>query len=253
MMRRRIHRRLLPGEYEVKTMLIHEDPEFEAAATSGDFDIIVPVSIFVPENGDEPVFTAYNVVWDICEQYEKDHPDDLLNADAIRKLCREVVPIVNDMGYSVDLKGSRLIHDYRISGVNEQIERYAAKAEIITSETEIDGLECPLLHAPRPDEDDVCAVVIENGVVCACAAINDFSDDDSVEINVETAVNYRGRGFGTAATAALVRYLINSGETVAYNCAESNKASSGIAEKLGMTLLGKHFNIICYAGEIVDG
>lgn len=233
-------------------MIIHEDPFFEEAAMNGDFDVIVPVSIFVPSNGDEPLFTAYNSVWDICEAYEADNRDDLMNPDALAKLCRDITPAIREMGYDVDLKGSRVILEYRINSTNESVEKYAQHAVIIRSYEEIRELECPLLHVPDPEDGNVCSVVIENGVVCSSADINDYSDDDSVEINIETASAYRGKGYGTIATAGLIRHLLNDGNTVAYNCAEKNISSSAIAKKLGMTLQGKSFNIICYEGEITE-
>jgi RimJ/RimL family protein N-acetyltransferase len=233
-------------------LLIHEDPFFEEAAMSGDFDVIVPVSIFVPANGDEQIITAYNAVWDICEEYEKKNSDDILNAKSLGELCRDIVPIVREMDYDVDLKGSRVILEYRIDSVNEAVEMYSRRSTIVRFAEEIEDLEWPLLHVPDSDDEDPCSIVSENGVVCAFAGINDFSDDDSVEINVETALEHRGKGCGTAATAGLVKFLIEDGNTVAYNCAESNKASSAIARKLGMTLKGKRFSVVCYAGVITE-
>ena len=80
----------------------------------------------------------------------------------------------------------------------------------------------------------------------ALAGINDIADDDAVEIFVETAKEYRRKGYGTAVVATLVRHLTKLGYSVAYNCAESNRASSAIAEKLGMTLKGRRLSVVCY-------
>lgn len=235
-------------------MLIHEDHELESAAMSGDFDVIVPVSVFVPEIGEHEI-VAYNCVWDICEKYERDNRSDILNRGAIEKLFSEVAPAASQMGYSIDSKGSRVILEHRIKEPTAAIIEEAAGALIIRSAVEINGLVCPLLHHPEPDEydeTDVCAVVVKDGVICACAGVNDLADDDACEIFVETAAEYCGKGYGTAAVAALVLHLCGQGCEVAYNCAENNLASSAIARKLGMTLIGRRLSMICYAGEIFD-
>ena len=71
--------------------------------------------------------------------------------------------------------------------------------------------------------------------------------DDTYEIYVETAKAYRGRGFATAAVAALSEYLIGRGCVVGYKCGEDNEASAAVAEKLGMKLDGCRFDMVCYA------
>ena len=234
-------------------MLIHEDSELETAAMCGDFDVIVPVSIYLPCGEGEPEITAYRNVWDICRKYETENFSDILDGPALGGLLCELAPVVREMGYDIDLKGSKIILEYRAERVTSAIEKYAGGADIVETGMELEGLECPLIHRPEPDgldETDVCAVVVKSGEICACAGVNDLSDDDLYEIFVETAVPYRGHGYGTAAVAALARRLIDIGCTVGYRCAETNRASLRIAEKLGMTYTGKRFSVICYAGEL---
>ncbi len=229
-------------------MLIHEDYELEAAAMRGELCIAVPVSVYKPVSG-ECEITAYRNAWDICKTYEEKYGDGILSESAVCELFSLVAPVADSMGYAADAKESRVIREYRISEVTPNIAEFADTAEIVKDAAEVEGFECPLLHAPDPDPDDdedVCAVVIHDGKIVSLAGINDIADDDAVEIFVETAKEYRGHGYGTASVGGLVRHLTNIGYTVAYNCAETNTASSAIAEKLGMTLAGRRFSIVCY-------
>lgn len=235
-------------------MLIHENRELESAAMSGDFDIIVPVSVYLPENGGEAQITAYDIVWEICERYAERGKDLLFSAETRNSLCDELTPIVEEIGYDIDRRGSRVILEYRFDECDLP-EEDDGGAVIVGSAKEIEGIPCRVLHRPDPDPDDptdACAVVICDGAICAVAGVNDYADDEAVEIYAETAKKYRGRGFGTAAVRTLAAYLHRQGCIVAYNCAETNRASSKIAERLSMTLVGRRYSVICYAGEIID-
>lgn len=229
-------------------MLVHEDPVLEKAAMEGELCIAVPVSVYKPECG-ECVITAYENVWDICDAHEKKYGDDILSEESVKGLFAAVAPVAEGMGYSADVKESRIIREYRARG--ERLPSFDCDENVVTvgDTAEVEGLECLLLHDPEPDpddEEDVCTVIIKDGRIVALAGINDIADDDSVEIFVETAKDFRGRGYGTAVTAALVNHLARIGYNTAFNCAESNKASSAIAEKLGMTLEGRRYSLVCY-------
>ncbi len=231
-------------------MLIHEDKMLESAAMEGELCIAVPVSVFVPHSDGECRITAYENVWEICMEHEAEYGSDILGETSVKELFSKIAPVADGMGYEADEKESRVILEYRISSPNEDISGFSGNARIIHDTAEVEGLECHLLHSPCPDpedECDVCAVVIRDNTVVSCAGVNDISDDDAVEIFVETAKDYRGCGYGKATVSALVRHLTNMNYTVAYNCAETNKASSAIAEKLGMTLVGKRLSVVCYA------
>ncbi|MBE6707724.1 MAG: GNAT family N-acetyltransferase [Ruminococcaceae bacterium] len=231
-------------------MLVHEDKILEDAAMGGELCIAVPVSVYIPLPNGEWEITAYENVWEICMEHEAKYGEDILSDSSVKELFSKISPVADKMGYTADEKESRVIREYRVSSLNEDILNYSDMAQIVRDESEIRGLECPLLHPPCPDpedECDVCAVVVRDGVIVSCAGVNDISDDDAVEIFVETAKAYRGKGYGKAAVATLVRHLTNSGYAVAYNCADTNKSSSAIAEKLNMTLAGKRLSIVCFA------
>lgn len=231
-------------------MLLHEELEIEEAALEGGLCICVPVSVWLEEGMCEAEITAYGNVWDICEEYEKNFADDLFCAAAKDFLVGKIAPIVKNYGYEADVKSFGTVLEYRIAELNEKIGKYSVGATVIRSADEVKDYPCSLLHKPDPDDEEeayACAVVICDGAVVALAGVNDFFTDDTHEIFVETAKEYRGRGFGTAAVAALTEHLTGIGLTVGYKCKEDNKASCAIAEKLGMTLSGKRLDLVCYA------
>ena len=76
-----------------------------------------------------------------------------------------------------------------------------------------------------PGSVDVAFAVVKGDTALSVASVNDFSDDGSVEINVETAPSERGQGYGSAVTYALCRYLLSLGERVSFRCRSTNAAS----------------------------
>ena len=231
-------------------MLLHEELEIEEAALEGGLCICVPVSVWLEEGQSEAEITAYGNVWDICEEYEKYFSDDLFGVAAKGFLMEKIAPIVKNLGYEIDVKSFGAILEYKIAETNETVEKYSGGAMIVRSADEVKDYACPLLHKPDPDDENeayACAVVICDGAVVAIAGVNDFFTDDTHEIFVETAKDYRGRDFGTAAVAKLTEHLTGLGLTVGYKCGEGNAASAAIAEKLGMTLSGRRMDLVCYA------
>lgn len=66
--------------------------------------------------------------------------------------------------------------------------------------------------------------------ICFCARRSDVA----AEAGVETAEEFRGRGFGTRVAAAWALAVRNSGRIPLYSTSWSNHASLGIARKLGL-------------------
>lgn len=72
--------------------------------------------------------------------------------------------------------------------------------------------------------------------VSSCSLI--WASDRFAEIAVATREDYRGRGFGRAAVAALTREILAAGVTPLYVVSEANTASRRLAESLGYRLTG---------------
>ncbi len=94
---------------------------------------------------------------------------------------------------------------------------------------------------------DRMAVIRDGGKIVCFAGLNDIcEEDDYIELTVECAEEYRGRGYGTSCAAALGEYLILLGEKVKYICDDSNLASKAVAEGAGFKLYDKRMPFVCY-------
>jgi RimJ/RimL family protein N-acetyltransferase len=75
--------------------------------------------------------------------------------------------------------------------------------------------------------------------VCFCAR----SSEMAAEAGVETAVDYRGRGFASRVTSAWARLIRESGRLPLYSTSWSNAASLAVARKLGLSMCGSDWNL----------
>ncbi len=85
--------------------------------------------------------------------------------------------------------------------------------------------------------------LIDNGhavSVCFCARRTDVT----AEAGVETAVEYRSRGFATQVTAAWGLAIRASGRVPLYNTSWDNHASLAVARKLGLSMYASTWSIL---------
>ena len=76
--------------------------------------------------------------------------------------------------------------------------------------------------------------------VCFCARRTDVT----AEAGVETAVEYRGRGFATQVTAAWALAIRASGRVPLYSTSWDNHASLAVARKLGLFMYASTWSIL---------
>jgi len=226
-------------------MIIREDPELEEAVRDGIFDVAVPVSVFLPDDGDEVQITTFECTLDICREFEKKYGDDPFNEGGLAGLFASVASVMKEIGYVVDKKASRVILEYVAN--TDSVISHGDGAHLIFSKDDIAELKCFLLHKPEPEEDFPCAVVVCDDTVVSVAGINDLSLGDEVEIYTETAPGFRGKGYAVEAVSCLTKYLLAEGEIVGYFCGEDNTSSARVAEKSGFSLRGKRYSVVAYA------
>ena len=81
--------------------------------------------------------------------------------------------------------------------------------------------------------------LIEDGQMAACAFASGVSND-YVDIGVETAEEYRGKGYGKIVSAAMVRETLRRGKTPVWDCDTRNEASMRLACSVGFKIVGTH-------------
>ena len=81
--------------------------------------------------------------------------------------------------------------------------------------------------------------LIQDGRMAACAFSSGVSCE-YVDIGVETAEGYRGKGYGRIVAAAMVKETLRRGKIPVWGCDTKNEASMRLALSLGFETVGTH-------------
>ncbi len=231
-------------------MILLEDKELEAMVLSRNSCIAVPIEVYIPEEG-ETVITVYSCVADVAKEYESKFSDGLLKSNALKWLDDKLYATAKEFGYVHFEEDIHFLAEYRIDDESQLHKNCLADAKIISDESELEGIDLSLIENIIPNGNT--AVVIRDGKLVAAAAANDVVfEDSSVEIYVETAPEYRNRGFGAAAVAELALMYLKRGMCVRYKCAKNNLPSIKTAEKCGFVKIGERYSYVCFATDEND-
>lgn len=228
--------------------MILEDGDLEEFVMSGESDIAVPIEIFVSDRG-EAYLTVYSAFSDVANDFISRFSNDPFSSEALEYLNSALTEPMKKAGYRKDIRGEYRILSYSSAGADIRPPLCELEIVKISSNEEFEKYYNDTTRDVELDPDDpcdVCFAVIENGNIVSYAAVNDLTEDDTVEINVETCPNARGRGLATAVVSALCHYLTEFGETVSYRCRISNAASVRVAEKVGLKKTGVRYSFVCY-------
>jgi len=77
------------------------------------------------------------------------------------------------------------------------------------------------------------AFSVMDGDVVACTAFSAFVIDQQLEIGIETADNYRGKGYAIGTCCALIDYCMENNFEPVWGCKLENTPSYLLAQKLG--------------------
>lgn len=228
--------------------IVFEDEELEGFVMDGSSMIAVPVQIDVPEDG-ESVLTVYSGFARLAEKFAKKFEDDPLSPDALRFIEDHFTKPMAKAGYNYESDFDHLVLNYEAEDEYLTDPGHGDAVVFIDTDEKLASL---YLNTTRDfrindaDPVDVAFAVVKGDTALSVASVNDFSDDGSVEINVETAPNERGQGYGSAVTYALCRHLLSLGKRVSFRCRSTNAPSQRIAEKCGLTYKGKTYSFVCY-------
>ncbi len=229
-------------------MTVIENEELEKSVLKGISCIAVPVEVFV-QSKEEPVVTTYSFCAEAARKWEERHKDDLLSAKAVSDLKREFAAIAENIGYRYFESENEYMLEYEftpdmhVANIDNGVKVHKISSNAVLREL-CAASGCDIEIAD--DGEDVLFAVVEDGIICAYAGMNDvFYDDNSVEISVETAPDQRRKGYGLACVAALIEHILMTGRTVRYKCSGDNVPSSALAEKCGFALSGERFSFVC--------
>lgn len=80
---------------------------------------------------------------------------------------------------------------------------------------------------------------ILDGKNAAAWAFSAAVSSSEIDIGVETAEDYRGRGFAAAAAKMMIKYAFDIGKSPVWACHCNNAASKRLAEKIGFTKISE--------------
>ena len=229
-----------------KIKILTEDEELEEFVYDGDSDIAVPVTI--DENEDGVTLTVYSRYMREAEAFAERYGDDPFSKEATAYLDEIFSPLMEKAGFRFEREYDQTVFNY-MSDVAVSIPECDAEIVRIDTNEKLGEIFLATTRDIEIDDDDPRDVVfaaVKDGAALSVASVNDYSDDGSVEINVETEKNSRRKGYATSAVSSLVNYLVSLGETVSYRCRKSNAASRRVAEKAGLKYVGKTFFFVCY-------
>lgn len=217
-------------------MIVYEaaDELFENGAP-----MIVPMLIW-QENGKLKI-EAYDGIRDAAEEFENLFSRHPFSRAALDWLSEKLTPYCKNHGYSPEAYGK--YRWYREFIFTEK----CVDREVMPSTIRWEGE--PRLSGLLLDLDPawLTYVTVVDGVIVSAARVNEYDPDvSSPEITVETAVEYRGRGYGASNVLALSLALAENGERARYVCSRYNRASAKLAEKVGFAEIGRFYAFTAY-------
>lgn len=226
-------------------MKISFSVEKEKRIFKADYPMIVP--FLVTEQGGDLEIEVYSGVKRLVKRHVKKYRNDIFSDESLSLINEELEGYADAHGYEGEAH-ERLRWYYSFSM------RSAEKldtAAILPSSVKIedDGLEnLTTIEVNENLEKNIPTfATVEDGKIVSLACVNEYTKGQRMlEITVETAPDYRKKGYARSNTAALAKHLIENGYSVAYCCSRYNDGSRRIAESLGFDLVGRFYAYNAY-------
>lgn len=211
----------------------------------GDYPMIVP--FLITEYGDDLELEVYSGVKKLSKRIVKKYGKDIFSDEALLCLNEELEKYANFHGYEGE-KHERLRWYYSFS--MRSAEKLGISA-ILPSSIQIKDETCENLTTLEVRENLKKNIpmfaTVEDGKIVSMACVNEYGDGQKMlEITVETVPAYRKKGYARSNTAALAKFLLENGYSVAYCCSRYNEGSRRIAESLGFDLVGRFYAYNAY-------
>ena len=227
-------------------MIYIEDEAVEKSAIQGEEEVIIPIEVTY-RNGHLEI-TAFERTLEIAKQLEKDFASNPFSKEAILFLDRALRDIVSSWGYFVDDLNEGHILTYESTRINEELIQPSTMR--IKSSLGYENLtEYELDEIPSDSKECYFVTVIDNKIVSVCEMNTEEAFIGAAEINVFTASEYRGKGYGASNVTAMTKYLRENDKRVAYTASYDNKPSQLLALKCGFEEIAHTYYYICYKEE----
>lgn len=182
----------------------------------------------------------------LARKYQRTYQGELFSDEAIRFLVEGGTPYLNKKGYQIDPMVERREHilfgDGKEHPIPEGIEVLCLRAEIVAKYENLTEYDLSATLAAGV----LAYVVIEGGKIVSIAATNEpiFDGIYAVEIGVETAPLYQGKGYATACVIALGNHLTKEEIKTEAHIEYDNPASLAAFERAGYTKAGRVYYLV---------
>lgn len=222
-------------------MIIYEEKAFERILFAGFCDTAIPISVRIEKDGDT-LITALPSLKREAREFEKLFFHDPLSDKAHAWLKEKLCPFMYEHGFKAN-RQSRKITDIYVRPTLEVSGLDRGDSVLLTS---------PQKNATTADIESllkfghIASAVVREGTVVSVAYTDLAPDFDTaeIEVGIETAPAYRGRGLARAALSGLICELAHQGITPVYVTSRGNRASQRLARTLGFVKEAVEYNFV---------
>lgn len=170
--------------------------------------------------------------------------DNPLSDNARDHIYEKAAKFFDDYKMVFDEASSRTVNEYLLT--DAQCLPSVELSHVTLSENGEDIEKYPNDTDSTVDPGEMCAAYIDGGRILCVAGINDYSDSELTEVNVECALNSRGRGYAKSALTSLCARLISEGDKVSYKTYAENIPSNRLALSCGFRRVCRRMSIVGY-------
>lgn len=219
------------------------------------FDMIIPFTI---SDYDQKLrVEAYPETEETAREFIRLFADSPFSDAALEWLNSDLHPLCERWGYETDEDNSLRDWSYAFSADTQNrpdVSVILPSTQNLEAKEELeDILENTYINNRAGEWDSYCYSYaafgsIEDGkIVSLCSENSHFGPDDETELGIETAFEYRRRGYAASNLSAITAFLLDRGQKrVWYKCSRMNIASAATAKKAGLRLTGRSYNYIAY-------
>jgi len=206
------------------------------------FDMLFPVGVTLTAEGIRTV-TAFQECRDAAEYLDGIPAEDLFAPATQEALLAMLAERLATWGYEAETATTTVYH----LTDRQQIDR---RVILPSSEPLMPDHGYENLTDCEPDplgEGLLCFGTVADGRILSAASENPHAEGDTVvDVGVETAEGYEGKGYAASNVAALAYYLLDPGVTVTYIAEDDNLPSRRVAEKVGFIPHTRELRVVAY-------
>ncbi len=206
-------------------------------------EVLVPVE--VTKRGNKVKIETFKRTRKAAKRFYKLFKNDPFSEKAREYLHLNLKNTVDSWGYYTDDLNEGYIVTYLANSFNEAlIQDITVPVKSGEGYKNLTGYELEAIS----EESDECyfVTVIDNKIVSVCETNVSDAFIGAKEINVYTAPEYRGKGYGASNVSAMIKHYLGLEYNVAYTSRMDNYASVCLAEKCGLNRVAETFYYICY-------